>query len=412
MTRTSHHPHPTPAFPVYALDWADDETLILAGGGGASRSGIENKIKLAKVNKDGRAVKYTAETKFSAEEDAPMTLAVDREGKRLVTGVNASSSSIKQGRNEHVRVFEYTADSLTPQRTAGTIRTEWSDDYPYQKLTVLSPSRTLVAVGTTDNRVSLLGVPELEEAVPTFGLDSELVDLDWGADNLVSLAVTTVSSLFLYKVSTGEKTTIELVQTIYSPSLDITSAAFRSARFSPLGTTSPIIHAVLNATKSPKRGAPRKAWVCTFGLVAGPSSTIRTAAEEGKGKEKETEEEPEKTEELGRWDVIVRREVSGKPVTVFDVSTDGRLLAYGSSDLSLGILDAKTLAPLLKILHAHNFPPTALKFNPSANMLVSASADNTIRAVVVPASFEGMSASMIALLIAILVILLALILRR
>jgi WD40 repeat protein len=85
-------------------------------------------------------------------------------------------------------------------------------------------------------------------------------------------------------------------------------------------------------------------------------------------------------------------------------SSDGALLAYGCSDLSIGILDAKTLAvsspasvghheadvqPLLKILAAHSFPPTALKFNPSANLLVSASADNTIRAIVVPPSFAG-----------------------
>lgn len=48
-----------------------------------------------------------------------------------------------------------------------------------------------------------------------------------------------------------------------------------------------------------------------------------------------------------------------------------------------------TSQPLLKILHAHNFPPTALKFNPSANLLISASADNTLRAIVVPASFSG-----------------------
>ena len=45
--------------------------------------------------------------------------------------------------------------------------------------------------------------------------------------------------------------------------------------------------------------------------------------------------------------------------------------------------------PLLKILSAHSFPPTALKFNPDASLLVSASADNTIRAIVVPASFDG-----------------------
>jgi prolactin regulatory element-binding protein len=96
-------------------------------------------------------------------------------------------------------------------------------------------------------------------------------------------------------------------------------------------------------------------------------------------------------------------------------SADGKLLAYASSDLSIGILDARTLTvraspspfqtfqyhfqltlyiafvgiekPLLKILHAHSFPTTALAFNPSGTLLASSSADNTVRLVVVPESF-------------------------
>ncbi len=84
---------------------------------------------------------------------------------------------------------------------------------------------------------------------------------------------------------------------------------------------------------------------------------------------------------------------------------------------------------MLKILAAHSFPPTALRFNPSATLLVSASADNTIRAIVVPASFSGgallilakripadqlftVSREMIAVLVAILIVILALALRR
>jgi prolactin regulatory element-binding protein len=49
-----------------------------------------------------------------------------------------------------------------------------------------------------------------------------------------------------------------------------------------------------------------------------PSKVALTAAEkasEGKGKMKASESELE----IGRWDVLVRREVAGKPVTVFDV---------------------------------------------------------------------------------------------
>jgi hypothetical protein len=44
MTRTSHKEHPTLGYPVYCLDWVTDDTLILGGGGGASRSGIDNKL--------------------------------------------------------------------------------------------------------------------------------------------------------------------------------------------------------------------------------------------------------------------------------------------------------------------------------------------------------------------------------
>jgi hypothetical protein len=48
-----------------------------------------------------------------------------------------------------------------------------------QKLTALSPSNHL-AVGSTDNKVSLLSFPSLEQASAPLTLDSELVDLDWG----------------------------------------------------------------------------------------------------------------------------------------------------------------------------------------------------------------------------------------
>ena len=42
------------------------------------------------------------------------------------------------------------------------------------------------------------------------------------------------------------------------------------------------------------------------------------------------------------------------------------------------------LQPLLTILKAHDFPPTTLRFSPMSDMLVSGSADNTVRIVAVP----------------------------
>lgn len=92
--------------------------------------------------------------------------------------------------------------------------------------------------------------------------------------------------------------------------------------FSPLSTTEPRIHAVLNAVQPPRnaKGQPRKAWICTFGLVAGPSTTEVTKEELQTGTPvKKGGKASGDGDELGRWDVLARREVGKKPVTVFDV---------------------------------------------------------------------------------------------
>ena len=34
-------------FPVYALEWQDDSTLVASGGGGAGKFGVKNKIVLS-----------------------------------------------------------------------------------------------------------------------------------------------------------------------------------------------------------------------------------------------------------------------------------------------------------------------------------------------------------------------------
>jgi WD40 repeat protein len=74
----------------------------------------------------------------------------------------------------------------------------------------------------------------------------------------------------------------------------------------------------------------------------------------------------------------------------------------------IGVLDAKSLAvsiflkvhdsvrglslyiqPITTILKAHDLPPTTLRFNPEGTLLLSGSADNTIRLIVVPLSGAG-----------------------
>lgn len=42
--RAQHTAHPLPAYPVYSCTFIADDLLVAGGGGGASRSGIKNKL--------------------------------------------------------------------------------------------------------------------------------------------------------------------------------------------------------------------------------------------------------------------------------------------------------------------------------------------------------------------------------
>ncbi|KAG5715306.1 hypothetical protein E4T56_gene14600, partial [Termitomyces sp. T112] len=90
-------------------------------------------------------------------------------------------------------------------------------------------------------------------------------------------------------------------------------------------------------------------------------------------------------------------------------SPDGKFLGYGTSDLTVGLFDAGNLSPLVTILKAHDFPPTTIAFNPTSTLLITGSADASVRVVSVPTAIGSGPSWTITLLVllAILVVLLA-----
>lgn len=209
-----------------------------------------------------------------------------------------------------------------------------------QKLTALSGDSAYVAVGSTDNRVSILRFPSLEIIVPSFAVEGgDIVDLSWGGPDGLWLAVTTAARAEIYTLADREKaTSLVPLTTIPAPTSDVT-LTFRSVRFAPEKSRTPPILAVLNSAPSRKdRKAARKAFVVKF-------DAVDVGAKEG-DKDENDEKAAEDTTRPPKikWTLATQREVARKPITTFDVSADGRLVAFGSSDLSIGMMDARTLA--------------------------------------------------------------------
>ncbi|KAJ7095233.1 WD40 repeat-like protein [Mycena belliarum] len=388
--RAQHTPHFLTAFPVYSSAFLSPTHLVLGGGGGASRTGIKNKLRVYDVSED-RSITLVDELELERGEDAPMSMATHLEAGTLACGVNSAEEKLSKGENENCRVYAFKEQKLGLLQTYGTLVSGDLDDF--QKVTVLSPDgKLLVAAGTTS--LQLLFFPSLAPAALALKTDKEIYDVSFSKNTLV---VATTDNLLVYalpaaaskdspsknkkkgKQKAAAVPELELLRTVDAPAAvsGSTGSTFRAARYHP--GNSDILYTISNtvpARSRTKKAAPRQAFVCKWNTTT--------------------------------WAAEKVRKIGDKGLTCFAVSPNGNLLAFGSSDYSVGLLDANTLAPLLTILKAHEFPPTTLTFNPTSRLLVSGSADNSIRVVSVPDSVGKSSwAWIIIILITLLIALLA-----
>ncbi|EKM59434.1 uncharacterized protein PHACADRAFT_249924 [Phanerochaete carnosa HHB-10118-sp] len=389
--RVCHTLHQLSSFPVYSCAFLSSDELVLGGGGGQSRTGVKNKLRLYKAIAH-KSLEQLDELELDKGEDLPMSMAAWPETKRVVCGINSSEEALKITSNQNCRRYALEDNKLAFETSANTLAVNTEDD-DYQKVTVLSPDGSLVAVAGKHD-LALLQFPSLEPVADPVHLEKgEIYDAAFSPTHLV--LVTTVN-LLVYALpapspaSTSEKaagkqraSALELVQQVDRPNLPGKDAgsSFRAARFHPQNPN--ILYTVINTVppRTRTKNSPRRAFICKW--------------------------------DTNKWKVTNKRQVSDKGLTCFDVSANGKFVAYGTGDHTLGILDTQTLAPLSTILKAHELPPTVVRFNITSDLLVSGSADNTIRLVSVPDNLTAASwSSWIIVVVTLLVIIFAVIAQQ
>ncbi|KAK9894982.1 WD40 repeat-like protein [Cystobasidium minutum MCA 4210] len=390
MSRQNSHFHVGVDFPVYALAWLDDDRVAVTGGGGAGRSGIKNSLSVYKVNGSSQTCDRVQELDLARDEDASSTIAVNPKKKEIVLGINSNADTMSKGTNNNVRLFSYSDDALKQEKSASTIDTK--DTEIYQKVTAYSPDGSMIAVGSSQSQLSILSASTLERILPDLSFDKdEMFDADFSSDSKMFLGASE-HKINVWPVSESSSATDsppEPIQVIQQPVLSKSlKCTFRAARFGR-GDNASRLFTVVNALPS--------------GSAAG------SASRRNKGERKAFIS----VWDVDTWKLIRTRTVAKKPVTSFDVSPDGKLLALGGSDLSITIFDAETVQPLLSVLKAHDFPSTCLRFSPDSKLLISGSADNTLRIVLAdqashPTRYRGLQAALLTLIVLLIAILIQL----
>ncbi|KAG0262082.1 hypothetical protein BG011_000357 [Mortierella polycephala] len=305
----------TVGIPIFCVGFTLDDNLILAGGGGAGRNGVKNKISIYRVDTTKKSLTQIVERELNRDEDAPMSISVHPKEKAMAFGINSAVNKIKAGENENCR-----------------------------KVTRFNKDGTLLATGGTDGVISLLKYPALTPVFPATQFKGhEILDLDFSADGAYLSAVSTQN---LWIISTENGRVLELIT---NPVLNKKKPfEFRTCRFGR-GAFVSILYTVVNGEKN------RKPFVCMW--------------------------------DTSNWTRIRTLAVGPRPITACAMSNDGRLIAFGSSDMGIRICSSKTLQVLMTIPKVHALPIPSLAFNNDASLLVSASVDATCSVISVPKTF-------------------------
>ncbi|KAK2000085.1 hypothetical protein LX36DRAFT_631241 [Colletotrichum falcatum] len=254
------------------FDPQDANRLLVAGGGGANRSGVANKITVIDASAK-EELRISGEADLSRNEDSVMTLAVGPKKGRtsyVYAGINSSPADVEKGKNEHFRVFgvEQSKARVSGANTPGVNVAELArtalfehneiDKDAYQRVLRLSaphgekPQLGAVATGLAkESQIALFEVSPASATTPKvrgrLDITKEPMDIDvvqTGEDEF-QVAYCDERELFIIKVTKSEVDGPHLAYTIKE---DGTGAwpTFRSIRFLSPGF-------ILAGTNIPKR---------------------------------------------------------------------------------------------------------------------------------------------------------------
>ncbi|KAI8873077.1 hypothetical protein GQ42DRAFT_160798 [Ramicandelaber brevisporus] len=386
--------------PINSLASTAAGDVLLCGGGGAGRSGVKNRLRVARIDAATGQLSTVAETVLSSNEDAPWNLAPhpDKDTRVVAVGINGSADDIASGDANNCRIFDYSsiasateqkaeeeqakskADAFSLVKKKTTLTSKRATDY--QSVCRFSTNGKHLLIGGTDGTAVLLAYPSLENGPELVSgrrsKTGKVLDASFDAESKL-LALASAAAIDVHSVSDGAVS--------HSIAADAAGAGepcdFRAIGFSPAALAkSPelvsTLYVVMNA-KSKKR-----AYLAAFDSATWKLAKRATA-------------------------------VSKHPVLTFAISFDGTLLALATSAAEVMIVCARTLRVLARFPDAHEVAITGLAFSPDGKFLVTGSIDENCNVIALPNSLDaypgnrGLASpgTLILILLAIIMVILA-----
>ncbi|PIN02435.1 Prolactin regulatory element-binding protein/Protein transport protein SEC12p [Handroanthus impetiginosus] len=308
--------------PETPASYAVDRHIVLAGGGGEGRSGIPNALLLSTFDFDSSSLSVQPVAKLGTGSDLPYRIAVHPGGEGLICSFPKSC-----------RWFEWDLATSTDEHTLNLKSSEkvleQLEDVGQQLAMTFNFEGSLLAVGGEDGKLRVFKWSTMESILNEANAHPSVKDLDFSPDGkfLVSVGV---GPGRIWNVATS--TSIALLP-------NENNEVFGFCRFSRTSDTDQVLY----ITAMRDKGCSIVKWNTTS------------------------------------WNRISSTHIVRDPVSAFNVSPDGKLLAIGTIQGDIFIVSSASMRLQTVVRKAHLVLVTALAFSRDSRALVSASPASSAR---------------------------------
>lgn len=338
-------------YPIYGAKFLNDNTLLVAGGGGEGNNGIPNKMTVIAVQPSNakKPLKRYRELVLNEKEDCVMSL--DGNNGVILAGINENTSMMRKGVNKHLRKFKFVNDHLKFVQSCQIHAN--ANSTMYQKLTAVSSDGTSSVIVMSDNPSTVYIIDSNEDLEEKFKImtDGDVKDISISPDGKMMCYITS---------NTFEAISMVTGRSVFKTNqIDLLMSRVRFINNDEV---------IICCSKD------SNAHVIKYSIAKSKIVMQKMVCKQLRG------------------------------TTSMDISNASDLIAISTSDYSILLVRIKDLKLVKKLTHVHKFAITKVTFSNDGKYLASGSAANTVNVIEIPEGFANSKSTIMTILMNILMI--------
>lgn len=207
----------TTNLPMYSIQTFLNNYILVAGGGGSSKTGIANGFEVFKLNRDGKNITITKVIRHDSGPNVIMNCCTVLSGNKIYIAANEDDQcrqyiadiiiepTFHNGKTSKEISFKIT--------TGDSLITDFSDDEPLQRIVKVNKEGNIMVTGGTDGRIRLWNFPivnskETNPLKEYEGHTKEIDDIDISPNGKFIVSVAKDGKAYHWNIATNARSAL------------------------------------------------------------------------------------------------------------------------------------------------------------------------------------------------------------